>query len=70
MWALWPWKGRGQPGPASGSGERGVSLGSAAAQLDFVVFVDAREDLGEAFVASEEAFRASARRTKWDIAQE
>ncbi|HZO14342.1 MAG TPA: YiiX/YebB-like N1pC/P60 family cysteine hydrolase, partial [Polyangiaceae bacterium] len=44
--------------------------GTAAAQLDFVVFVDAREDLGEAFVSSEEAFRASARRTKWDIAQE
>jgi len=44
--------------------------GTAAAQLDFVVFVDAREDLAEAFVSSEEAFRASARRTKWDIAQE
>jgi hypothetical protein len=44
--------------------------GTPGAQLDFVVFIDAREDLHQAFVSTEEAFRATANRTKWDIAQE
>jgi hypothetical protein len=45
-------------------------IGTPGAELDFVLFVDAREDVATAFVSSEEAFRASYRRTKWDLAQE
>ena len=38
-------------------------------QLDFVYFLDGREREGRAVVADEAAFRASHRRSKWDLAQ-
>jgi hypothetical protein len=38
-------------------------------QLDFVLFLDAREREGRAVVADEAAFAASHRRLKWDVAQ-
>lgn len=38
-------------------------------QLDFVAFLDGREDLRGAFLNTEQAFRESYRRLKWDIAQ-
>jgi hypothetical protein len=38
-------------------------------QLDFVAFLDGREDLKGAFLNTEEAFRQSYRRLKWDVAQ-
>jgi hypothetical protein len=43
--------------------------GRADRQLDFVLFLDAREREGRAVVADEEAFAASHRRLKWDVAQ-
>jgi hypothetical protein len=43
--------------------------GTAKAQLELVAFVDAREKSREAYLSSEEAFRATHARTKWDIAQ-
>lgn len=43
--------------------------GSASRQLDFVVFVDAKEKEQKVFAADEAAFRASWKRLKWDIAQ-
>jgi hypothetical protein len=44
--------------------------GTPDAQLDFVAFVDAREKENRAFLSTEEAFRASWQRVKWDVAQE
>ena len=41
--------------------------GTPGAQLDFVLFIDAREKEGRAFVSTEEAFRATHERTQWDI---
>jgi hypothetical protein len=38
-------------------------------QLDFVLFLDAREKEQRAFASDENAFRASFKRLKWDIAQ-
>lgn len=38
-------------------------------QLDFVYFLDAREEEGRSVVASEEDFRRSHLRLKWDLAQ-
>lgn len=38
-------------------------------QLDFVAFLDGREDLKGAFLSDEDAFRRSYRRLKWDVAQ-
>ena len=44
--------------------------GSDQQQLDFVLFVDAREKDQRAFMSNEEAFAASHLRPKWDIVQE
>jgi hypothetical protein len=44
--------------------------GRDGADLDFVLFVDAREKLRKAFLSTEAAFRASAERSKWDLSQE
>ncbi len=38
-------------------------------QMDFVLFLDGNERSGKAALASEAAFRATWKRTKWDIAQ-
>ncbi len=38
-------------------------------QLEFVAFIDGREDLKGAVLADEDAFRRSYRRLKWDVAQ-
>jgi hypothetical protein len=45
-------------------------FGSDEAQLDFVVFVDAREKEGRAFLSTEAAFRASCDRSQWDVSLE
>lgn len=42
-------------------------FGSDGAQLDFVLFIDARETEGRAFWSDEPSFRATAERTQWDI---
>jgi len=39
-------------------------------QLEFVLFLEAKESLGKAVVADEAAFRATPDRSKWDLAQE
>lgn len=44
--------------------------GTSAQQLDFVFFLDARESSERAFFADLDAFRASHRRPKWDLALE
>ena len=44
--------------------------GTPDAQLDFVLFIDAREKEGQAFVSTEPSFRATHERTQWDISQE
>ncbi len=44
-------------------------FGKPERQLDFVAFLDGREDLKGAFLNDLEAFRKSYRRLKWDIAQ-
>lgn len=46
-----------------------VEHGKEDRQLDFVGFLDGREDPKGAFFNSEDAFRQSYRRMKWDIAQ-
>ena len=38
-------------------------------QFDFVLFVDALEAKDTVFLADEKAFKASAQRLKWDVAQ-
>ena len=43
--------------------------GKPEQQLDYVVFVDARERRRQAYISTEAAFRASHKRTKWDIFQ-
>jgi hypothetical protein len=45
-----------------------AEYGLANPQLDFVHFLDASEELGRAFVASETGFRQTPQRTKWDMA--
>lgn len=40
-----------------------------APQMDFVFFLDGQEKQGNAVLVDEAAFRASWKRTKWDIAQ-
>jgi hypothetical protein len=45
-------------------------FGSANRQMDFVYFIDAREETKESFIATEESFRESHKRTKWDFAVE
>lgn len=40
-----------------------------APQMDFVLFLDGQEKQGNAVLADEGAFRASWKRTKWDLAQ-
>jgi hypothetical protein len=44
-------------------------FGAPGQELDFVAFIDASEGDKRAFFSNEEAFRASASRLKWDIAQ-
>ena len=39
------------------------------AQLELVFFIDARERQRRTFLSTEESFRASHQRSKWDIAQ-
>ena len=46
-----------------------TQFGKPDRQLDFVAFLDGREDLGRAVVSDAEAFRHSYRRPKWDILQ-
>jgi len=43
--------------------------GKPSAQLELVFFVDARERQRSTFLSTEASFRASHRRSKWDIAQ-
>ena len=45
-------------------------FGTPEQELDFVAFIDASEAERRAFLSTEEAFRASAARLKWDIAQD
>ncbi len=45
-----------------------AEVGSDRAQLDFVLFIDAREKEGRAFWSDEAAFRESVVRPQWDIA--
>lgn len=40
-----------------------------APQFEFIAFIDARESSGEVFFSTQEAFKASYRRPKWDIVQ-
>jgi hypothetical protein len=44
-------------------------LGSGHQQLDFVYFLDGREEAQQSMVADEAAFRSSYQRFKWDILQ-
>ncbi len=45
-----------------------AEAGQPQPQIEFVYFLDASEARNHAFVADETAFRASAQRTKWDLA--
>ena len=44
--------------------------GKPTEQLKLVFFIDAREKERRTFLSTEESFRASHQRSKWDIAQQ